>query len=95
MSGLEPLHTTAIRAMQDIFAAQPTTPAKVTCAFRLAAGPAMGRAARVHWSEDGTLRIVARDETWRRELKRAKPVIAERLQQFLGRDVIRKFLIEG
>ena len=47
------------------------------------------------WSPDGTLRIQARDAAWLREIRRARPVIAERLAVLLGADVVRKIEIES
>ena len=76
-----------------MLSAQPDTPQKVTFAWQIAAGPAMGRAADVTWSE-GVLRIRARSESWRREIARGKPVILERLKQLLGPGVVRKLVVE-
>jgi hypothetical protein len=90
---MEPLTATALRTLQRALIDQPTTPAKVTCAFRLSAGPAMSRAATVEWNGSGTLRVIVGSATWRREIERARPVIAERMQHFLGRGVIQSFVV--
>ena len=91
---MEPLQRTATRAIHDLLETQPTTPGKVAFAWHIAAGPALARAGRPEWSEDGTLRIRARDAVWLRELRHARPVIAERLAELLGRDVVRRLVIE-
>jgi hypothetical protein len=91
---MEPLQSTAARALQKILSGQPTTPAKVAFAWQIAAGPTLGRAGTPAWSADGTVRVRARDREWLREIRRARPIIAERLRQLLGPDVVRKFLID-
>lgn len=62
-------------------------------AWRVAAGAALGRAGVAELGEGGTLRVRARDETWRRELQRARPVILDRLRHLLGQDAVRKIVI--
>ena len=92
---MDSLQTTAVKALQGMLALQPTSPAKVAFAWRIAAGPALGRATEPVWSEDGTLRVRAATADWRRETTRARPVIAARLLQLLGPDVVRKIVIES
>jgi hypothetical protein len=92
---MERLHGVASRAIEEMLARQPNTPAKVACAFHVAAGPALGRAASARWSDDGTLVIRARDAAWLAEVRRARPIIAERLTRLLGPDVVRRLIIEG
>jgi hypothetical protein len=91
---MESLQRTAIRAIQGLLDTQPTTAAKVAFAWHIAAGPALGRACQTHWLADGTLRVRARDSAWLRELRHARPILAERLAQLLGRDVVRKLILE-
>ena len=91
---MESLQKTSTRVLQSLLATQPTTPGKVRFAWRIAAGPALGRAGTTEWSEDGTLRVRARDDAWLREMRRARPIILERLTQLLGANVVRKFLLE-
>ena len=82
--------TAAYRALLQL---QPNTPAKVAFAWSIAAGPALGRAGTVQFAA-GTLRVLARDASWLREIRRARPVIAERLAQLLGPDVVQRIVIE-
>jgi hypothetical protein len=88
------LHQTATRAFRALLTNQPNTPAKIAFAWSMAAGPALGRAGAAEWSADGTLHVHARDAAWLREMRRARPVIAERLAQLLGPDVVRKIVID-
>jgi hypothetical protein len=92
---MEPLQHTATVAMRSLLDGQPTSPAKIAFAWRLAAGPALGRAGDPNWSTDGTLRIRARDATWRREIQHARPIVMERLTQLLGPGVVRQIVVEG
>jgi hypothetical protein len=91
---MRPVQTTAMRTYQHLLAAQPLTAGKVSFAWTLAAGPALGRAGAPRWSEDGTLVVRARDAAWLREIRRARPVIVERLAQLLGPDAVQRIVIE-
>jgi hypothetical protein len=91
---MESLQRTSTRVLQHLLSAQPTTPGKVLFAWRIAAGPALGRAGTPEWSEDGTLRVRARDAIWLKEMRHARPIIMERLTQLLGANVIRKLELE-
>lgn len=84
---------TATAALRTLLVDQPTTAAKVAFAWQIAAGAAMVRAAEIAWSPDGTLRVTARDAAWRREIQHARPVIARRLGDLLGADVVRAIVI--
>lgn len=88
---MESVSTTATHTLRHMLARQPLTPAKVVFAWRVAAGPALGRAADARWdaSGTGTLTLQARGATWHRELTRAVPVLKDRLQFLLGPDVVR------
>jgi hypothetical protein len=92
---MESLQHTATRVLGTILDSQPLTAGKVAFAWQVAAGPALSRATDVHWSESGTLRITARSAEWRREVERAKPLIAERLRHLLGPQAVRKISIES
>jgi predicted nucleic acid-binding Zn ribbon protein len=92
---MQSLQGAAGRALEHLLAQQPTTPAKVTCAWRIAAGPALGRAALAQWRDDGTLSVRARSAAWLSELRRARPIIAERMTRLLGPDVVKRLVIEA
>jgi hypothetical protein len=88
------LDQAAIAALKSILETQPTNEAKVSFAWTIAAGPTLARAATVTWSETGTLRVVARTEAWRQELSRARPLIARRIADLVGEDVVRRIAID-
>jgi len=90
---MERLDATSTSVLRDILHAQPLTEAKVTFAWRIAAGPALARAATVSWSAAGTLTVYAASSAWRLELVRAKGIIAERLGALLGREAVRRIQI--
>jgi hypothetical protein len=79
--------------LAEILRRQPTSPAKIECAWRLAAGTAFARAAQVQWAEDGTLRVDVADPAWRREVQRARPMLVERLRGLLGDAAISRLVI--
>jgi predicted nucleic acid-binding Zn ribbon protein len=91
---MQPLRDTATDSLRALLTSQPTTDAKVMFAWRMAAGPALSRAARAAW-RDGALRLTPADPAWRRELQRAKPVLLDRLRHWLGADVIQAIVIES
>jgi predicted nucleic acid-binding Zn ribbon protein len=90
---MESLHSTATHALRALLDAQPATPAKVAFAWRMVAGAALARAGDPEWRE-GVLVVRARTDAWRRELRRAKPVLTARLQELVGADVVKKIVIE-
>jgi hypothetical protein len=84
LAPMQPLRDTATNVLRDLLATQPDTAAKVEFAWRLAAGPAMARATSIAWTDRGVLIVRARDAEWRREVLRARPTIAARLDRMLG-----------
>ena len=88
------LDQAAVSALRTLLDTQPTTEAKVTFAWTIAAGPTLARAASVAWSDSGTLHVVARTEAWRQELARARPLIARRVADLVGRETVRRIVIE-
>jgi hypothetical protein len=91
---MEPLQRTATVALRALLDGQPTTPAKVAFAWRIAAGPALARAGTPRWTDDGTLRVRPRDAAWRRELQHARPVVVERMAQLLGPNVVKRLVVD-
>ena len=88
------LDQTAVVALKSLLDTQPTTEAKVTFAWTIAAGPTLARAATVTWSENGTLHVTARTEAWRQELARARPLIARRVADLVGQQVVKRIAID-
>ena len=91
---MEAVHSTALRALAMMLGAQPTNAAKVAFAWRIAAGPALGRATRTAWTGSGTLHVRAATPAWQQEARRARPIIRERLELLLGPDVVGNIEIE-
>jgi hypothetical protein len=90
---MEPLRTTAAQVLRTLLEAQPNTSAKIGFAWKIAAGPAMSRASRLDWAENGTLTVHAASENWRREVQRARPTLAARLDHLLGAGVVRRIVV--
>lgn len=88
-STTSPLATQSIR---DMLARQPLCEAKVVFAWRVAAGPAFGRAARATFA-DGTLSIRTRSAAWLKEIERASPLLKDRLAGLLGKNVVRWIVV--
>jgi hypothetical protein len=72
---------------------QPLTDAKVRFAWTMAVGPALSRAATVSFA-DGVLHVRAKSTAWCDELRRARPVMRQRLAQLLGDGVVQTIVIE-
>jgi hypothetical protein len=61
---------------------------KVEFAWRTSVGPGVSRATTVSLDAHGTLRVIAQDAQWRREVERSIGLIRSRLDTLLGPDVI-------
>lgn len=92
---MQSFQTAATRALRDLLAGQPTTAAKVRFAWRMAAGAALARSGELHWSDSGVLRVNAREDAWRRELRHASPILIERMNHLLGAGVVKRIVITG
>lgn len=62
-------------------------------AWRVAAGPSLGRAATLSLSSTGALVVRARTEMWRQEIVRARSIIEARLTELLGPGVVRRITV--
>lgn len=91
---METVQSTALRALAMMIEAQPTSAAKVAFAWRIAAGPALGRATKVAWTGNGTLHVRAATPAWQQEARRARPILRQRLEQLLGPNVVGNIEIE-
>ena len=91
---MESLNNAAGDVLRRLMASQPTTPAKVAFAWRMAAGSALGRAGDPSWRKDGVLVVRASSDAWRREIRRATPMLLARVRELVGGDVVRKIVIE-
>jgi len=91
---MESLHTTATEALRSLLDQQPASPAKMSFVWAMAAGPAMARATRATWRDDGVLVVRAETDAWRRELRRARAVLSTRVRQLAGDKVVTRLVIE-
>lgn len=66
----------------------PLTDEKVAFAWRTAVGPAVAGASEIVL-DAGTLRVRARDRSWQREIERSTAIIRARLDDLLGKGVVR------
>ena len=90
---MEALSLTSTRVLRGMMAAQPTTAAKISFAWHIAAGVSLGRAATVECSPDGTLLVQAKSAAWGKEIHLARPTILERMTHLLGPGVVRKIKV--
>jgi hypothetical protein len=92
---MESLQRTASHALRTLLDGQPVTPAKMRFVWTLAAGAALARATDVEWRDaEGVLVVRARTDNWRRELRRARPILTERVRELAGRDAVRRLEIK-
>jgi hypothetical protein len=83
----------ATSVLAEMLAQQPMSPGKLQFAWRAAVGPALARAAALDW-QDGRVIVQMSSADWTREIQRSKPMILERLQMLLGKDVVRRIEIK-
>jgi predicted nucleic acid-binding Zn ribbon protein len=68
----------------------PLTAEKVAFAWRLAVGPAVGKATSVRLADDGTLYVTADAAAWNDTLRSSIGMIRSRLAHYLGEDVVKR-----
>ena len=81
---MKSLQSTASHALRALLDSQPTSPAKMSFVWRMAAGPAMARATSVRWREDGVLVVRASSPSWLKEIRRARPLLVGRMRDLAG-----------
>jgi predicted nucleic acid-binding Zn ribbon protein len=91
---MQAISSTATSVIRGILAEQPHSPAKIRFAWQMAAGRALARAGHVECRADGVLAIHANGEAWRRELRRARPMLLRRLNELLGPDVVTELRVQ-
>jgi hypothetical protein len=84
-----PAHRIVPSVLAQIIRPAPLCAEKVEFAWRTSVGPAVGRATTVRLDDKGTLRVIAQDQQWRREVERSLGLIRSRLEALLGPDVIK------
>jgi predicted nucleic acid-binding Zn ribbon protein len=81
--------------LRSLLAGQPTSAAKIAFAWQVVAGAPLARRGQAQWIGDGVLRINAESAAWARELRLSRDVLIERLNEFLGRDVVTRLEIDS
>jgi hypothetical protein len=89
---VESFHDISHATLRRLLSDQPTSPAKVAFAWRMAAGAPLARATRVEWAA-GALRVHVDDAHWQREVRRARPMLLERMSQLLGAGAVTSFVV--
>jgi predicted nucleic acid-binding Zn ribbon protein len=68
----------------------PLTDAKVAFAWRLAVGPALGKATSVRLGTDGTLYVTAESKAWNDSIRASIGMIRSRLAHYLGDEAVKR-----
>ncbi len=87
MLPMVPLQNFATGVLAEVIRRQPPSPARTTCAWTIAAGPALARSATVLLT-NRVLQVHPRDARWAKEIERLSPTILPRLQHLLGYDSV-------
>ncbi len=82
-------------ALGTLLRDQPTTPGKVSLAWRASVGLAVDRVTSVALDSEGALSVTTTDRHWARELHRSRPLIAARLSRLLGDSVVKRIDISS
>ena len=84
---MQPLQSFASAVLAETIRRQPSSPARTTFAWSVAAGPTMARAASVE-TREGVLVVTPKDARWSREIERASATLLARIQMLLGSDEV-------
>jgi predicted nucleic acid-binding Zn ribbon protein len=76
--------------LAEVIRKAPLTPEKVDFAWRHSVGPALERMTKVRLDDHGVLHVTAADPHWAREVRRASPLILERIETMLGAGAVAK-----
>ena len=77
----------------DVIRKAPLTDDKVSFAWRLAVGPAVGKATKVRLDNQGTLHVSAKP-AWLDGVRQSVGLIRSRLAHYLGENVIKRISYE-
>jgi hypothetical protein len=78
----------------DVIRKAPLSDDKVSFAWRLAVGPAVGRATRVRLDAQGTLHVSAEAPAWLDGVRQSAGLIRSRLAHFLGDHAVKRISYE-
>ena len=74
----------------EIVRKAPLTDEKVAFAWRLAVGPAVGKATTARLTSSGTLHVSAESPAWIDAVRKSAGLIRSRLAHLLGEDTVRQ-----
>ena len=74
----------------EVIRKAPMTDEKVAFAWRLAVGPAIGKATTVRLGSNGTLYVKAESPAWNDAIGKSLGVIRSRLAHYLGEDAVKR-----
>jgi hypothetical protein len=93
---MDALQTVVPRALTELFRNGPMSQGKLDVAWRVAVGDALSRVSQVRLQPDRSVEVHPADQRWYRELKRASPMILDKLHALLGKTaVIRLVIVQG
>ncbi len=72
----------------------PLTDAKVAFAWRLAVGPALGKATSVRLGADGTLYVTSESSAWSDSIRASVGMIRSRLAHYLGDSTVKRIAFD-
>jgi predicted nucleic acid-binding Zn ribbon protein len=87
-----PIQNFAGGVLAEIIRRQPASKERTAFAWQLAVGPALARVTTVELA-DGVLNVTTADPRWTREIRRARDVIVERLQNLLEPEKVERLVI--
>jgi hypothetical protein len=76
--------------LADVIRKAPLTDEKVAFAWRLAVGPAVGKATTVRLAANGTLYVKAEAPAWNDAIGKSLGLIRSRLAHFLGETAVQR-----
>lgn len=83
-----PVHAFLPDALAEVIRKAPMSQDKVEFAWRTAVGPAVDRVTKVRLTGQ-VLQVHAENAAWRREIEHSAALIRNRLESFLGPDIVR------
>jgi predicted nucleic acid-binding Zn ribbon protein len=75
--------------VEEVVRKAPLTPEKVAFAWRMAVGPAVGKATSVRLGDNGLLYVTCESASWAAAVKRSTPLIHQRLDALLGAEAVK------
>ena len=75
--------------VEEVVRKAPLTPEKVSFAWRVAVGPAIGKVTSVRLGENGVLYVTCDSPAWAAAVKKSTSLIRQRLDALLGADAVK------